>query len=43
MYQEDPEAIKEKSIRLGRVLNANDKKADLEQGVNKLIHITKFQ
>ena len=43
MDQEDPEAIKEQSIRLGRILDANNKKADLEQEVNKLIHLNKFQ
>ena len=39
MYQEDPEAIKEQSIRLGRILDANYEKADLEQEVDKLIHL----
>ena len=43
MDQEDPEAIKEQSIRLGRILDANYEKADLEQEVNRLIHLTKFQ
>ena len=43
MHQEYPEAIKEHSIWLGRILDDNYKKADLEQKVNKLIPITKFQ
>ena len=43
MYQEDPDDIKEKSIRLGRKLDANYERSDLEQEVNELIHITKFQ
>ena len=43
MDQEYPAAIQEKSIRLGRILNYNDEKADLEQEVNKLIHLTKPQ
>ena len=43
MDQEDPEAIKEHYIRLGRIIDANYEKADLEQEVNKLIHLTKFQ
>ena len=43
MDKEDPEAIKEHSIRLGRILDANYEKADLEQEVNKLIHLNKFQ
>ena len=41
--QENPEAVKEKSIWLDRILDDNYKKADLEQKVNKLIPITKFQ
>ena len=32
-----------KSICLSRILDANYKNADLEQEVNKLIHLTKFQ
>ena len=43
MDQENPEAIKEHFIRLVRILDTNDEKADLEQKVNKLIHLTKFQ
>ena len=43
IYQEYPESIKEQYIRLGRILNANNKKADLEQDVNKLILLTKSQ
>ena len=43
MDQEDPEATKEKSLRLCRILNANYKNPDLEQEVNKLTHLTKFQ
>ena len=43
MDQEYPETIKENYIRLGRILDANKKKADLEQEVNNLIHLTKFQ
>ena len=43
MDQEYTQAIKEKSIQLGRILDANYKKADLEQEVNKLIQLTKFQ
>ena len=43
MYQEDPDDIKEKSIRIGRKLDANYERSDLEQEVNELIHITKFQ
>ena len=43
MDQEYLEAIKEHSMRLGRILDANYKKADLEQEVNKSIHLTKFQ
>ena len=43
MDKEVPEAIKEKSIGLGRILDTNYKNTDLEQEVNKLIHLTKFQ
>ena len=43
MYQEDQEAIKEQSIQLGRKIDANYEKSDLEQEVNKLIHLGKFQ
>ena len=43
MDQEYPEAIKEQSIQLGRILDANYEKTYLEQEVNKLIHLTKFQ
>ena len=43
MDQEDPEATKEKSLRLCRILNVNYKNPDLEQEVNKLTHLTKFQ
>ena len=35
MDQEDPEAIKEKSIQLDRILDANYEEDYLEQGVNK--------
>ena len=41
--QEDPEDIKENNIHIGRILDANYKKDNLEQEVNKLIHLTKFQ
>ena len=30
-------------MRLGRTINANAEKADLEQEANKLTHLTKFQ
>ena len=43
MYQEDPEAIQEKSIWLGIILDANYEKADLEQDIIKLIHLNEFQ
>ena len=43
MDQEDPEAIKEQSMRLGRKIDANYEKSDLEQDVDKLTHLTKFQ
>ena len=43
MYQEDTEAIKEHAIRLGVIIDTNYKKDDLEQKVNKLIHLTKLQ
>ena len=43
MDKEDPEATKEQSIWLSRILDTNNKKADLEQKVIKLIHLTKFQ
>ena len=43
MDQEDPEAVKEQSIRISRILDANYEKANFEQEVNKLIHLTKFQ
>ena len=43
MDQEDPEAVKEQSIRIGIILDANYEKANFEQEVNKLIHLTKFQ
>ena len=43
MYQEDLEATKEQSIRLGRILDANYEGTDLEQEFNKLIHLTKFK
>ena len=42
MYQDDPEAIKDKFMWLGKILDANYKRADLEQDINKLIHLTKF-
>ena len=40
MYQEYPENIKEQYKWLGRILNANNKKSDLEQEVSKWTHIT---
>ena len=43
MDQEDPGAIKEQSIQLGKIFDANDRMADLEQEVNKLIHPPKFE
>ena len=43
MDQEYPESIKEHSIRIGRIMDANYEKDDLEQEVNRLIYITKFQ
>ena len=43
MDQEDPEATKEHSIRLSRIIDANYKNDDWEQEVKKLIHLTKFQ
>ena len=43
MDQDDPEAIKEQSKQLGRILYSNSKKYDLEHGVRKLTHLTKFQ
>ena len=43
IYKEYPEAIKEHSIQIGRLLDTNYKKSDLEQDINKLIHLTKFQ
>ena len=43
MDQEYPEAIKEQYIWLSRILDANWEEANLEQEVNKLIHLTKFQ
>ena len=43
MYQEDTEAIKEHSVRLGRIIDPNNEKAALEQVVNKLVQLTKFQ
>ena len=43
MDKEDPEAIKEKSIWLDIILDADYEKADLEQEVSKWIHLTKFQ
>ena len=33
--QEDTEAVKEKSIQIGRILYSNYEKANLEQEVNK--------
>ena len=42
MDQENTEATQEQSIRIGRILDANFEKADLEQEVNKLIHLNKF-
>ena len=43
MDQEYPEAIKEQYIWLIRILDANWEEANLEQEVNKLIHLTKFK
>ena len=43
MDQEDPNPIKKKSIRLIRILDENNEKSDLEQEVNNLIQLTKFQ
>ena len=43
MDQNDPEDIKEQSKQLGRILDANYKKADSEQEVSKLTHLNKFQ
>ena len=43
MDQKDIQATKEKSIRPGRILDSNYEKSDLEQDVNKLIHLTKSQ
>ena len=43
MDPEYPDTTKEQSIRLGRIINANYEKDDLEQEVNKLIHLTKSQ
>ena len=43
MDQQYPDSIKEQSIWLGRILDVNYEKADLEQEVNKLIDLTKFQ
>ena len=43
MDQEDPEAIKEQSIQIGRIVYVSYKKTDLEQEFNKLIHLTIFQ
>ena len=43
MDQEYPEAVKEQYIRIGRIIDANYEKANFEQEVNKLIHLTKLQ
>ena len=43
MDQEYPESNREKSIRIVRIIDANDENSDLEQEVNKLTHLTKFQ
>ena len=43
MDWKDPETIKEQSIHIIIILHANYKKADLEQEVNKVIQLTKFQ
>ena len=43
MNEEDTEANQEQSILLGRMLDINFEKADLEHEVNKLIHLTKFR
>ena len=43
MDEDDTEAIKEQSKLLGRILIAKYEKADLEQEVMKLTHLTKSQ
>ena len=43
MDQEYPDSIKEQSMRISRIIDDNYKQADLEQEVNKLIHLTKLQ
>ena len=42
IYQEDPESIKEQSIRLSRIIDTNYKKDNLEQEDHKLIHLNKL-
>ena len=43
MDQKNPEVIKEKFIWIGRILDANYDKAGLEQEVNTVIYLNKFQ
>ena len=43
MDQDNPEAIKEQYKQIRIIIDANYKKADLEQEVSKLTHLTKFQ
>ena len=43
MNQGGLEAIKKQSTWIGRILDTNYEKADLEQEVNKLIHLTKLE
>ena len=43
MDQNDPEAIKEQSKQLGRILDSNYKKVNSEQEIRKLTHLNKFQ
>ena len=41
--EEYPQTIKEKSIWIGRILDANYKNYGFEQEVHKLIHLSKIQ
>ena len=43
MDQDDLEAIKNQSILLGRILDTKYKKSDLDQQVNEITYLTKFQ
>ena len=43
MDQEYPESTNEQYIHIGRIIDDKYEKANLEQEVNKLIHLTKFQ